>query len=415
MNEITLPKFRYIEDIKRFLDKMDKELDISGQLIKQKQKMLASVMNMDSTALSAASFVFNATPTDRKEQMSLVRKMRTKLDSTLTKVIVPGMKKLETQYNLAEDLYAKLRVVEQCETQLSLAFPNRRGDQFEATMAQIGKMRRKIEEQLKSCLTFLSEVAEKHVPAEFSKYIKLVSDMINEHVIFREAHSFLYVSVTPGGDLAFTSYLMLQDVANDEGDVAPHLYISIQWVLSDDPTVAVDLNHEYEVPNKLIGSGELVDSVGQAVRVIADMLELENFNSALGVVPLALQLKVDPTSLKSNMFFERDLIGKIIVDDKDRSISFRLRKEANSPEIAARVAAQIYTELKSQLKSKNSAITLGGRDEKVNGLYTLKFKFVRVAEGGNLTILDLEFLRDKFGLTQLQLRKIGNIINQGQE
>lgn len=409
MNEITLPKFRYIEDIKRFLDKMDKELKVTTEIIKQKQKMLASVMNMDSKAIKA-SMVFNVTPTDRKEQMSLVRKTKHKMDPSLTKIIVPNFKKLESQYNLAEDLYAKLKVVEQCETQLNMAFTTRRGDQFEATMAQIHSMKTKIEDQLKICLQFLSDVAEKHVPAEFTKYTKLVTDLVNEHVIFKEAQAFLYASVVPEGDLAFTYYLMLQDAANDEGYVAPHLYISVQWVLSNKPTVAVDLNHEYEIPNKLVGSGEIVDSVGAAVQAISEMLEIENFSSALGVVPLALQLKVDPTSINPNMFSYKDLISKVIVDE--RSISFMLRKEANSPEVLTAVSAQIYKELKEQLKSKGVRLTM--KQEKYKGSYTVTFNIVKIAEGGEFSSLDFEYLRDRFGLTQGQLRKIGNIINQGQ-
>lgn len=410
MAEITVPKFRYIDDVKRFLDKIGQDVNEISQLLKQKQKLLASVVNMDSTEIKAA-MVFNITPTDRKDQMSLVRKMRRKIDPSLTKVVVPGMKKLESQYNLAEDLYDKLRAVEQAETQISLAFPNRRGEQFEAVMSQIRIMKEKIGEQLKICLSFLSEVAEKHVPTEFTKYTQLVADLVNEHVIFKESHSFLYVSVTPQGDLAFTSYLMLQDVANDEGMVAPHLYISVQWILSKDPTVTVDLNHEYEVPNKLVGSGELVESVGEAVKVISDMLELENFSSALGVVPLALQLKVDPTALNPNMFSYKDLIGKVVVDE--RTIAFRLRKEANSPEVVTEVAAQLYKELKALMKSKQVRLTM--KQEKERGIYTVTFNIVKIAEGGEFSAYDMEWLRDKFGLSQLQLRKIVNIVNQGQE
>lgn len=409
MSEITLPRFRYIEDFKRFLDKMDAELKDSGEVLKQRQKMLASTFAKVDPTLIKAAMVFNVTPTDRKDQMSLVRKMRSKIDPALTKVVVPNMKKLESQYNMAEDLYDKLRAVEQCETQLNMAFQNRRGDQFEATMAQIKSMKAKISEQLKACFQFLSDIAQKHVPTEFTKYNELIASMVNEHVIFREAQSFLYVSVTPDGDLAFTSYLMLQDVANDEGMVAPHLYISVQWILAKEPRVSVDLNHEYEVPNKLIGSGEIVDSVGEAVKAIADMLELENFSSALGVVPLALQLKVDPTSLNPNLFSYRDLISKVVVDE--RVISFFLRKEANSPEVLTEVGAQLYKELKALMKQKGVRLTM--KTEKVGSANVLTFNIVKVAEGGEFSSLDFEFMRDKFGLSTLQLRKIHNIVNQG--
>lgn len=409
MKPIEIPKFRYLQDITRFLDKLDSEIDETGRRLTQQQKMLASVKAVDSKMLRASSMVFNVTPSDTKEQKSLVRKMRMKIDPELTHVVIPNIKKLESQYVLAEDLYDKYKVMESIETQLSLGFPNRRGPEYEATVNQINRMKQKIEEQLRLCFSFLNEVAEKHVPKQFQKYIQMIAELVNEHVIFKESHSFLYVSVDPEGDLMFTNYLMLQDVSNDEGSVAPHLYISIQWRLSKEPTISVDLNHEYEIPNKLIGTGQQVGSVGEAVKAIADMLELENFSSALGVVPLALQLNVDPSSLNPQLFSYRDFISKIIVDE--RSIGFRMRKELKNPEAVAEVAAQIYKELKGLMKSKNVRLTM--KQVKEKGIYTLTFNIVKVAEGGEFNEYDMEFMRDKFNLNTTQLRKIVNIINNG--
>ena len=403
---IDVPKFRYIDDIGRFLDKMETEIDESGKLLVQQQKLLASTFRA-AVPINAA-MVFNVTPSEPGEQRKLLRQTKKKIDPALTKVVVPNMKKLQGQYNLAEDLYEKFKVVESVETTLSLSFPDRRGEQYEATIKQIGKMKAKIQAQLKICLEFLGEVADKHVPKSFSQYIQMIADLVSDHVIFKESSSFLYVSVDPQGNLVFTNYLMLQDVANDEGEVAPHLYISIQWVVSGEPKVTVDLNHEYEVPNKLLGSGEEVSSVGEATKAISDMLELENFSSALGVVPLALQLKVDPTSLNPQMFTYRDFISKVTVDE--RTISFKLRKEASSPAAVTEISAQLYKELKSLMKSKNVRLTM--KQNKAAGVYTITFTIVKVAEGGEFSVYDMEFMRDKFGLNNQALRKIVNIINQ---
>lgn len=405
---IDVPKFRYLDDIKRYLDDLEKDVDESGKLIQQQQKLLSKVLHLDTSATLAA-LVFDVTPSDRKNQLKTLRQMRTKIDPELTKVIVPNMKKLQSQYALAEDLYAKHKAVESVETTLSLSFPNRQGPEYQATVTQIKKMKAKIAEQLKICLGFLNEVAAQHVPKQFVKYTTLIADLVNDHVIFKESQSFLYVSVDDDGNLVFTNYLMLQDVANDEGDVAPHLYVSVQWILADEPVITVDLNHEYEVPNKLIGSGEEVGSVGEAVKAISEMLELENFSSALGVVPLALQLKVDPTSLNPNMFAYRDFIDEVKVDEK--TISFRLRKEADSPETVTEIAAQLYKELKALMKAKGVRLTM--RETKDGKTHVITFTIVKVAEGGEFNDYDMEFLRDKFGLTNQALRKIVNIINQG--
>jgi len=144
------------------------------------------------------------------------------------------------------------------------------------------------------------------------------------------------------------------------------------------------------------------------VRAIATLLDLENYSSALGVVPLAIQMNVDPTTIHPNMFEYRDVISKIAVDE--HTISFKLRQELNKPEAITEIAAQIYKELKALMKTRNVRLTM--KIEKEGRATVLKFNIVRIAEGGEISEYDLEFLRDKFGLNQTQLRKISNIINR---
>jgi len=403
---MDIPTFRYMQDAQRFINEMNKEVDQARQLLKKQQQMLGA--SLAALRVTAATMVFDLTPSSGKEQRSLIQKMKHKIDPELTNVVVPNMKKLQSQYNMAEDFYEKLRGLEQAETQVQMTFHTRRGPEYEALMRQFQVLKDKVQTALKECLQFLSDVANKHVPPTFQKYVDMVASLVNEHVIFRDSQIFLYVSVDPEGNLVFTSYLMLLDVANDEGQVAPHLYISIQWVISKESTVTVDLNHEYEVPNKLLGQGEVVGSVGEAVRAIATLLDLENYSSALGVVPLAIQMNVDPTTIHPNMFEYRDVISKIAVDE--HTISFKLRQELNKPEAITEIAAQIYKELKALMKTRNVRLTM--KIEKEGRATVLKFNIVRIAEGGEISEYDLEFLRDKFGLNQTQLRKISNIINR---
>ena len=403
---MDIPNFRYMQDAQRFLQDMNKEVDEARQLLKKQQQMLGA--SLAALRVTAATMVFDLTPTSGKEQRSLLRKMKHKIDPELTNVVVPNMKKLQSQYSMAEDFYEKLRGLEQAETQVQMSFHDRRGPEYTALMRQFQVLKEKVQNALKDCLQFLSDVAHKHVPETFQKYVDMVAELVNEHVIFRDSQTFMYVSVDKEGNLVFTAYLMLQDVANDEGQVAPHLYVSIQWVLSKEPTVSVDLNHEYEVPNKLLGQGEVVGSVGEAVRAISTLLDMENYSSALGVVPLAIQMNVDPTTIHPNMFEYRDVISKIMVDE--HTLSFKLRPEINKKEVITEIAAQIYKELKALMKTRNVRLTM--KTEKLGDETVLMFTIVRIAEGGELNEFDVEWLRDKFKLNQTQLRKIANIINR---
>lgn len=405
---MDVPTFRYMSDADKFLKEMNKEVDESRQVLKKQQQLIGASFASGRRLTAAPTMVFDLTPSDNKEQRKSINKMKHKIDPELTNVVVPNMKKLQSQYNMAEDFYEKLKNLEQAETQVQMSFSTRRGPEYEALMRQFSVLKEKVQNALKDCLQFLADIAAKHVPETFQKYVDLVADLVNEHVIFRDSQTFMYVSVSPEGDLLFTAYIMLQDVANDEGHVAPHLYISIQWVLSKEPTVSIDLNHEYEVPNKLIGQGEVVGNVGEAVKSISTQLDMENYSSALGVVPLAIQMNVDPTTLHVSQFKYADVISRMEVGD--RSITFTLRREVREEKAIAEIAAQIYKELKARMKPKGVKLTM--KMDPTKPPVGLTFKIVKVADAGEFNEYDFEYLRDRFGLNQTQLRKIAQMINR---
>lgn len=408
---MDIPTFRYMTDAEKFLKEVGQEVETNHKLLKTQQKALASIFAGLRIA-AATSFDVSGDP---DSQRSLVRKMKTKIDPELTKVVVPNMKKLQTQYNLAEDFYDKLKGVEKAEAQIQMTFGSRRGPEYEALMTQFRVLKDKISNALKDCLTFLAEVAQKHVPQKFQQYIDDVADLISANVIFHDSQTFMYVSVDPEGNLVFTAYIMLQNVANDEGQVTPQLYVSIQWVTGKtEDGVRVDLNHEYEVPNKLLGQGDAVGNVGEAVKAIQHMLEMENYSTVLGVVPMALLMNVDPTSLKIPQFKKAAaVIDDIKVDEAKHTITFVFKKQLTDPEELTNMCASIYLELKGALKKNGAAIKM--KSDTSSKPATATFTITMPAKGGEFNNYDWEFLRDRFGLNNAQLKKIGNIINQSKD
>ena len=86
-----------------------------------------------------------------------------------------------------------------------------------------------------------------------------------------------------------------------------------------------------------------------------------------------------------------------------------LRKQIKEPDAITEIAAQIYKELKARMKRGQVRLTM--KTEKVGKQTQLTFNIVKIAEGGEFSQYDAEWLRDKFGLNNTQLRKIVNIIN----
>jgi len=399
---IELPKFRYIDDVSRFLDTMKDEIEETDKLIKVYQTQLAYLKRPNEKVLAMltkASMEFTIT-TDGDKKSYLKRK----IDPELTKVVVPNVKKLKDQYVLAEDLYEKHRTLESVETQISMQFPDRRGDAYEATMASLNTLKSKVAKQLKTVLGYLSDVAEEHMPKTFEKYMDAVRQEVQEHVLFEDAKKFVYVSTTAEGELVFTYYLMLVNATNDEGEVTPSLYISVQWVVGE--TTSIQINPEYELPTQLLKEGGTeVGSVGEAVKAIGDLLQLEEFSTSLGTVPLSTQLRKPPSEITPAMFTYKDFIQKLEVDN-DKLI-FKLRKGVDEEQLKA-ISYALFQEVKALFKNSRTAKIRMAPSAK-----QIEFTVHNVAQGGQVNSMDAEFLKDKFDLNDAQLRKVVLMLNSG--
>jgi hypothetical protein len=402
---VELPKFRYIDDVNRFLSTMSDEIDDLEQVIRIQQKQLAKLLHpkdwVHASLVKAATFEFNISPDAGAKRSHLKRK----IDPELTKVVVPEVDKLKEQYGLSEDLYEKHRTLEAVETQLAMQFPDKRGPAYEEAIKGIRALKAKVDERLKEVLGFLNQVASEHVPKTFKKYMDAVVQEVQEHVMFEKNQVFLYVS-TKDNQIVFTYYLMLENALNDEGQVTPHLYISLQWVVGE--SLHVQINHEYELPAQLMRDpGTSVDSVGAAVKAISHLLEMEEFSTALGTVPLATQLKMDPSKVTENMFTYRSFIDKLSIDSD--KLVFELRKGVTE-EQANEIKYPLFQEVKSLFKNSRTAkLTMQVSTKAIT------FMVKQTAKKGEVDVSDAEFLKDKFNINDTQLRKVVNILNQGVE
>jgi hypothetical protein len=407
VNAVEVPKFRYIDDVTRFLDDMRQSVDETSSLINVQQRMLARLLKpfpeKVAAALSAvkAALTFNISD-DAGDKKSYLKR---KIDPELTKVVVPNMADLKKQYGLAEDLYEKHRMLEAVGTQMSMQFQEKnRGEAYKQAEDSLKMLKAKVDGELKKVLAFLNEVASKHVPKTFMRYRQAIMQEIEEHVMFESSNQFMYVNTTDDGDLVFTNYIMLVNATNLDGNVTPHLYISIQWIVGEH--VQVQVNHEFELPAILLREGgTAVSSVGEAVKAISELLDLEDFATSLGTVPLSTQLKDDPSQISEQMFSYKERISKVNVDQD--SITFNLRPGTSNVQ-AQEMSRPLYLEVKQLFRNSR-----GVRLRVAISSRAIKFTLVNLAERGQVSLHDAEFLAQKFGLNDSQLRKVVNILNEG--
>lgn len=444
------PRFRYLQDVQVFLDDLDEQIKDTLQRVRNQQQVMArristrahsqavsaSLDLLDAavhlqrapSTLTASSLAFRDLGTHKAiaslEQFVISdgntgpgRSVRQKIDLRMDKVVIPQVKKLKDQYALVEDLYKQMRVLESVETQVTMQFRDSRD--LPKILRGIQDKKKELARGLREVFQFLKDVANAHVPKAFKEYVAAVAAELAEHVVFRASRTLLYVTVSDKGSLIFTSYIVLEDALNEDGELAPQLYISIQWNQGlmkqgkevEAPYIKLWLDHDLELPNGLARRswGQSVSSVNTAVRAIGTMLDLENFSSSIGVVPLSLRLKIDPGAISKKDFSFRDYIQRVAVDTDKNLLRFTLsRVKGVDKNSIQEIAKALYPEVQAMMRGSRTT-RMRMKIEREADNWHIDFIVTEIARGTAISLNDLEFLRTRFGLNDRQLRKVSQI------
>lgn len=397
-----LPKFRRIEDVQRYLEEMSKNVDVTEQLVTQQQALLSKLRSPTDklrTVLAVSFDVFDVSPSKKVPRKAVDNSV---VAPSINKVVIPNVSKLQDQYGLMEELNSQRVTLNSIETQMAMQFPDRRqGPAYAKATGSLNELRHKVDEQLRKVFDFLSSVAHKHVPAPFTEYVDAVTEALSNRIHFEDSQRFLYVSVM-SKKLYFTEYVLLQNSANDEGRVAPHLYIVIQWEVGGEVNLFVE--HEFTPPHQL-GSGHAAASAHQALDVISHLLDIEGFSVAIGQAPLSLNMKINPTSLKPSMFQARNYLSQVMVSDAGDELIFKFRAKLNE-ETRNKVAYLVFQDAKAMMRTRKTKMRM-----KVSATQVSIF-ISDLAQGDEVSTNDVEFLRDRYGLSDSAVNKIALIINR---
>lgn len=432
------PNFRYLQDVTRFLvnlnKKIDDDLDMASRLrlsastgvskyaaildgliagvkprITQENLARATYLGADNFKIQAALETFVIT---QKSQKFRNKKVNLNMD----RVTVPNLKELKAQYSLADDLYHKYQTLQNVEAQVTMQFRDSRD--LPKVLKSITESREKVELALRKVFDYLAGVANKHVPKSFTKYVEAIAQELGDHVVFRSSRSFMYVNISDTGGLIFTAYILLEDALNEEGEITPTLYISLQWNqgapgTNEQPSLKLWLDQEFEMPQQLERrpDGMEVNTVNGASKAIGRLLDLENFSSSIGVIPLSLQLKIDPSAISKRNFSFRDYVQRVEVDTSANILRFKLaRVRGVDKESVQQIAKALYPEVQQMLRiSRNTKMRM--KIYRSNDNWVIDFLVTELAKGNRVSLDDLEFLKDRFGLNDRQLRRISDVFS----
>jgi hypothetical protein len=400
MSMATTQKFRSIEEIRKKIKEMMDQQRLDTQLVDKTEKALAKTAKASSLTAGQTFKILDISgdgkPTKRRKTLNV--------DFPVVKV--PNMKELTHSYQLAERLSEQYKYVLSLENEVRLNFSNvKRHNAVEDTVGSIQKLKAALEKDLKRLFASLNEVAHGHAPKEYLKFVQALATEIeeNRHIECDGGKTMTYAAMGTDEDgkpaLVFAGYIILTNAVSDDGKIAPSLYIIIKWTVGGDVEIFVE--HEFVAPSLLHG-GTTVENLREATKAVSDQLSLEGFSSQIGNLPVSMQIRQPQSGLSPDLFTSAEFIDSVTAESDE--LIFTIKKNG-IPKIND-IAAALFMEVKAMLKKKRSTkVRMRPSGNKV------VFTFTGLDSSGGIHPYDLDFLSDKYKLSDSQLRKIANIIN----
>ncbi len=236
---VELPRFRYLDDVLRFLTRIDKDVSELSKVCVQRHTLARKAMANTELGVSAPS-----------------------------KRTLQAVQRLDDVYNAVHSLNDYRRSVDACETTVNLSFPNQR----KRALGTCNELRSRIDTLQQQVLTDLNEVSK---CPQFSQYLEKIKAQLSTVLSCADMQTYSYVHADKQS-LCYVYYLVLIDVDNQQQGRAPLLYISMRWTPGQ--SFIIDVHHEFEVPTRLVTSNTGTScKPADAFRTIQSLLIKEHF------------------------------------------------------------------------------------------------------------------------------------------
>jgi len=387
-------KFRSIKEVERYLDEVRQQLREDMEMAEKSAKQLQS---MSRKAVKATEFILDISGDGKPGKKA--KKKTINVDFPVVKV--PNKDQLTKNYRIAESLTEQFKELEAQENEVRMLF--RGNSKADKLLGEFSKLKGDLQKQLKTLFSELNNVAEGHAPKEYKDFVKELADELNDnqYIDCDSINNFTYVAVDKEGELVFAGYIVLNNAVSDEGSEIPHLYIAVKWTVGGDVEVFVD--HDFIQPGLLRG-GHTVENVNDAAKAITQQLSLEGFSSQIGNLPVNMQIRAPGGELTKDAFTAAPFITKL--ESAGDRLRFTVSPEGKSE--IAKIKTQLFMEVKQMLRKKRGTTVKMATEGN-----EIVFTFSNLDSSNGIHPVDLEWLEEKYKLSQSQLRRIANEINNG--
>lgn len=377
--------FRFLDDALRALEKINKEVDdllgLQKVYIKQTAALVLQV-NIPTTKNSPKI------PEEKSNNINFV-----------------SIEKLRKNYTVVKDLWDTRESLEAMEVKIRQSFASKDGVNVNPAIAEIAKLKKRVELGLSEAFTFLKGLADKNLPEKFATFNRAVFSILERSIAYETATSYSYVFEVDG-DICFSTYIQLARVTDDDGTYYPELYVVTTYRTGVNASNFIAILPKFVPPSSRLLMKK-VSTIKETVRALNMLLALDNFSSSIGSLPVSLLLK-SPTVDKS-LFLYQEHILSIRVDEEQ--IVFTLKPTVTEKSLADKIISQIFIDFQGIVRKTNAKVRMAVK--KAKKCFVLTFSFVTQNESPMITEDDLSFLKVRFNIEDHTLKEVVKTINSG--
>lgn len=323
------------------------------------------------------------------------------------------VKSLNKKFAIIQSLWVAKAALATMEAQIRSA--KTLGSDQSTALSDLVSIRKSITRGLEEAGQFLQRQTEKNAPEEFVTSVRNIQKLVGRCIAYGDTTTFSYM-FPQEANLCFCSYIELKDIIDDKGVRVPALYIVVSLVLSPGTMgkkqYFMDVLHEFEPPSEAILTSEINPAkIATVANELADLLQVSNFSNSIKRIPISLLL--NPEKLKPEMFSSGEFIATI--GSTENGLFFVLKPTVQDKAVVDKIQSQLFLDVRNLIANTRArmspSITFETNEDGAK-CTKITYNFIRGKDAPSASKEDLEFLKERFNLSDKAINAILVNINK---
>ena len=382
-------QFRFSDDALRALDAISVRIKELIQRQKTIEKQLASV-----TASLFLEVKLGDGPTNSP-----------KISGKPDHVDIPDVEELRRNYDVIREMWEIRESLAAMPSKLRVSLGNR----AEAAETKVAGLKKQVDRALEDALKFLQGLALSNRPSRLEDFADHLRNILEKSVTYTDSTTYDYV-FEEQSSICFSHYIQLKQLTDLDGDYYPEMFVILTYRTGVNPGLFLTVSPKYAPPSRRLLNNEVKDTKSM-IRRLNMLFALDGFANSIGSIPTNILL--GEQGLTKDLFASQHYIKSLRVDED--VLEFTLKPTVQDKSEVDRISTDIFQEFQSIISKRRipgkpeTRVRMSIRKAKI--CFVISLTFANPSGTPFAVSSDLEFLKDRFRLTDAALESIVDTIN----